>query len=510
VELGVVLDMIVGNDPDRIAVTGPDGRALRVGDLDRHARAGAARLVGDGVGRLAWLGGNDAALPVALFAAALAGIPFAPLNYRLGDDQIRTALDDGPPTLLVATDDAAERARNLSGDVPAVPADALVGPSGWAASARTSSASSEPAIRPAELPSVDDDAVAVVLSTSGTTSRPKAAILRHRHLTSYLLGSSEFAGCGPDEAVLVSVPPYHIAGMSTILSNLFTGRRIVYLEPFDAHAWLATVRREHVTHAMVVPTMLARIVDALDGASADVPSLRSLAYGGAPTPLPVIEAALGSFRDVDFVNAYGLTETASTVALLDGADHRAARTSTDPAVRARLQSAGRALPGIEIAVRDDLGADVPAGTVGEVFVRGEQVSGEYADTESANGWFATRDRGHLDDDGYLFLDGRADDTIIRGGENIAPAEIEDVLLRHPDVRECAVVGVPDDEWGQRIAAAVVVAPGATATPQALRAWVRDRLRGSRTPDVIEVCDALPYTDTGKLLRREVRAALADR
>ncbi len=509
-ELGVVLDMIVGNDPDRIAVTGPDGRSLRVADLDRHARAGAARLVDDGIGRVAWLGGNDAALPVVLFAAALAGIPFAPLNYRLGDDRIRTALDDGPPTLLVATDDAAERARNLGGDATTVAASALLGASDRLASTKSPAASAESVARPTGLPSVDDDAVALLLSTSGTTSRPKSAILRHRHLTAYLLGSIEFAGCEPDEAVLVSVPPYHIAGVSTILSNLFAGRRIVYLEPFDADAWLATVRRERVTHAMVVPTMLARIVDALGEAPADVPSLRSLAYGGAPTPLPVIEAALASFGDVDFVNAYGLTETASTIAVLDGADHRAAQTSTDPAVRARLQSVGRGLPGVEIAIRDDRGADGPAGTVGEVFVRGEQVSGEYADAASTNGWFATRDRGHLDDDGYLFLDGRADDTIIRGGENIAPAEIEDVLLRHPDVRECAVVGVPDDEWGQRIAAAVVVAPGATATPQALRAWVRDRLRGSRTPDVIEVCDALPYTDTGKLLRREVRAALADR
>jgi acyl-CoA synthetase (AMP-forming)/AMP-acid ligase II len=141
-------------------------------------------------------------------------------------------------------------------------------------------------------------------------------------------------------------------------------------------------------------------------------------------------------------------------------------------------------------------------------VRGEQVSGEYvgAAPVEEGAWFPTRDRGWLDADGYLFIEGRADDTIIRGGENIAPAEIEDVLLRHVAVSECAVVGVPDDEWGQRIAAAVVLTPGAGADTEELRTWVREHLRGSKTPDVIEVRDALPYTETGKLLRRDVRAS----
>jgi acyl-CoA synthetase (AMP-forming)/AMP-acid ligase II len=261
---------------------------------------------------------------------------------------------------------------------------------------------------------------------------------------------------------------------------------------------------------MVVPTMLARIVDALGDTVADLPSLRSLAYGGAKMPAPVIERALLAFPDVAFTNAYGLTETSSTITVLGPDDHRLAVASDDPAVRARLGSAGRAVPGIELAVLDPAGRPCPPGAVGDLHVRGAQVSGEYADAPpavDADGWFPTRDRAWLDDEGYLFVEGRSDDTIIRGGENIAPAEIEDVLVRHPAVEECAVVGLDDAEWGQRIAAAVVLAPGATATPEDLQAWVRDRLRRARTPDVVEVWDALPYTDTGKLLRRQVKAAL---
>jgi len=156
------------------------------------------------------------------------------------------------------------------------------------------------------------------------------------------------------------------------------------------------------------------------------------------------------------------------------------------------------------------GEACPRGVVGDVLVRGDQVSGEYVGGAAADptGWFPTRDRGYLDPDGYLFIEGRSDDTIIRGGENIAPAEIEEALLRHPAVKDCAVVGIPDPEWGQRIVAAVTLAPGEPATPEDLRAWVRERLRGSKTPDLIEIRDELPYTPTGKLLRREVRASFA--
>jgi acyl-CoA synthetase (AMP-forming)/AMP-acid ligase II len=307
----------------------------------------------------------------------------------------------------------------------------------------------------------------------------------------------------------MSVPPYHIAAVSNALTNLFAGRRVLVLEAFDPVAWLDLVRREEVTHAMVVPTMLARILDA--DADRAVPSLRSLAYGGAPMPERVIERALREWPHVGFVNAYGLTETSSTVTVLGPEEHRAALAAGDPAVRARLSSAGRPVPGIEVEVRDEVGAPVPAGTSGLVWVRGDQVSGEYAGGGTAvdeRGFFCTRDQGRLDAEGYLFVEGRVDDTIIRGAENVAPAEIETVLLRHPDVADAVVVGVPDEEWGQRIEAAVVVRPGSPLTAEELRAHARAALRGSRTPDRIAFWPELPRTPTGKLLRRDVVAALA--
>jgi acyl-CoA synthetase (AMP-forming)/AMP-acid ligase II len=499
-DLTLVLEMAVNDDPDRMAVTGVHGTGLSRAQLRQAARRTAARLRTLGATHAGYLGTNGAGLPVALFGAALAGIPFVPLNYRLSGSQLNGLLGREPGMVLVAGEGCLDAARGAPVRAVVEVAELLPAPG-------------EPppadATEPPPLP-VDPDAIALLLYTSGTTAAPKAAVLRHRHLMAYILGTVEFGSAGPDDAVLVSVPPYHIAGVSSVLSNLYCGRRIVYLDPFEPGRWLELVRREAVTHAMVVPTMLARIVDHLDaergGASAEVPSLRSLAYGGSRMPAPVIARALELCPDVEFTNAYGLTETSSTITILGPEDHRRAAASRDPAVRARLGSAGRAVPGVELRVAGPSGDPCPAGEVGDVLVRGEQVSGEYLGSSAVDrdGWFATRDRGHLDADGYLFIDGRADDTIIRGGENVAPAEIEDVLLRHPAVRECAVVGLPDSEWGERIAAAVVLVPGQGATPQELQGWSRQHLRGAKTPDVVEIRPQLPYTDTGKLLRRQVR------
>jgi acyl-CoA synthetase (AMP-forming)/AMP-acid ligase II len=281
---------------------------------------------------------------------------------------------------------------------------------------------------------------------------------------------------------------------------------VVYLAAFSAKDWLETVRRERVSHALVVPTMLARVVAEIpEGDEAGVPSLRSLAYGGARTPRVVVERALRIFPDTGFVNAYGLTETSSSIAVLGPEDHRAALAADDDAGRGRLSSVGRALPGVEIEIRAEDGEPLGPGETGLVFVRGGQIAGEYGGRSvlDADGWFATRDRGRLDIEGYLFIEGRADDTIIRGGENIAPAEIEDVLLAHPGVLEAAVLGLPDPEWGQRLVAVLVGA----GDPAEIRQWVKERLRSAKTPDLVVFRTALPRTDTGKLLRRTLLAEL---
>ncbi|MFA1546287.1 class I adenylate-forming enzyme family protein [Actinomadura chokoriensis] len=463
----MILEMAVSAG-DRTAVTAGD-RSLKASELLALAGAAARRFQRHPA--VLYLGTNHPGYPIALFGAALAGVPFVPVNYRLGERQLAALLDRHPDALVLRPGDLEElAAAPLADPVPGT----------------------------ADAPA-DGDAVAVILYTSGTTSEPKPAVLRHRHLMAYVLNTLEFGSADEEDAALVAVPPYHIAGLANLLSNLYTGRRIVYLAAFDAGEWLETVRRERITHALVVPTMLARIVAEAPGGDAGTPTLRSLAYGGARTPRPVIERALRVFPGTGFVNAYGLTETASSVAVLGPEDHRTALSSPDPAERERLGSVGRALPGVEFQIRREDGELAGPGETGLVFVRGEQISGEYGGRTvlDADGWFATRDRGRLDDGGYLFIEGRADDTIIRGGENIAPAEIEDVLVAHPGVAEAAVLGVPDPEWGQRLVA-VVVGEG---DPDEIRRWVKERLRSSKTPDTVVFRPELPRTDTGKLLRR---------
>ena len=485
----LLLDMAAAGRGDEIAVEA-GGERLTTGELLASAWVGAELTAG--ASALAYVGTNGLAFPVGLFAAAAAGVPFVPLNYRLSDEQ----LDD----LLGPLGDALVVAEGMAAATLAARGHRVVDTEAFLAAVRAGTAAGEAP--------TDGEGPAVLLYTSGTTAAPKAAVLRHRHLTAYVIGTVEFGGAGPDDAVLVSVPPYHVAGLANLLSNLYLGRRIVYLARFDAATWVTAVRRERITHAMVVPTMLARIGEVLEADGAGLPSLRALSYGGARTPATVLRRVMALLPDVDLTNAYGLTETSSTIAVLGPDDHRAGRDG-DPVATARLSSAGRVLPTVEVQVRG-LDGPVGPGEVGEIWVRGEQVSGEYAGTIGpldGDGWFPTRDRGWLDPDAYLFIEGRSDDTIIRGGENIAPAEIEEVLLQHPGIEQCAVVGVPDDEWGQRIAAVVVLRSGTVLDDAAVRDFARRSLRGSKTPDVVAFTDELPYTETGKLLRRAVQAEL---
>jgi acyl-CoA synthetase (AMP-forming)/AMP-acid ligase II len=489
----VLLDMAADGFGDRGAVTsGPE--RLSYAALASLSRRAAAWLAARGAERVALVDVNSAAVPVLLFGAGIAGVPFAPVNYRLADQQLRAILSRCAPCVAVVQDEAVPRAAGIDG-VTVVPRSAFF--AGLAETEPRAAAAGEP------------EDVAVLLFTSGTTGPPKAAVLRHRHLTSYIIGTVEFMASDEGEAALVSVPPYHIAGISAVLSSTFAGRRIVYLRAFSPEDWVAAAREEAVTHAMVVPTMLGRILDVLERDGSTLPALRHLSYGGGRMPVPVIERALRLLPGVGFVNAYGLTETSSTIAMLGPDDHRTAVGSEDPAVRAILGSVGRPLPGVEAEIRDGDGKPVPTGQSGELWVRGEQVSGEYADRAStpAGGWFCTRDTGYLDTAGFLYLQGRVDDVIVRGGENMSPGEIEDALAAHPAVADAGVVGVPDSEWGEKVVAAVVLADGAAVTAEELRTWVRSQLRSSKTPSLIEFRPALPYNETGKLLRRVLKEEL---
>jgi acyl-CoA synthetase (AMP-forming)/AMP-acid ligase II len=366
----------------------------------------------------------------------------------------------------------------------------------------------DPAWRRSDKPEVDVD-IAVLLFTSGTTGEPKAAVLRHRHLASYVISTVEFMHAEEDEAALVSVPPYHIAGIAAALTAVYSGRRNVYLPTFTPEAWVETAATEKITHAMLVPTMLGRVLDVLEQRKQALPHLMALSYGGGRMPPAVIEKAMALLPQVDFVNGYGLTETSSTVAVLNAEDHRKAIASDDPAIRRRLGSVGKPLPSLELEIRDPEGKPLPAGVSGEVYVRGEQIAGEYLHKTviDNDGWFATNDAGWLDEEGYLFVEGRLDDVIVRGGENISPGEIEDVLRRHPNVADVAVLGLPDEQWGEKVAA-VVVAKDSAPSADELAGWVKARLRSTKTPETWEFRAELPYNDTGKLLRRVLRAELA--
>ncbi|MEB3031914.1 class I adenylate-forming enzyme family protein [[Mycobacterium] nativiensis] len=486
--ISLLLEMAMSGDPDRVAVVSETAR-YSTAELNALADAGAGVIGATGARSVAYVGMGGDLLPLLLFSAARAGQPFAPLNYRLSGQALRELIERLPQPLVVVD----KEYRDIVSDIGVAVMDSDT----FCAAARTTTP---------DVQWPDPDDVAVILFTSGTTSRPKAVELTHNNLTSYVTQTVEFGSAAPADAALICVPPYHIAGVGAALSNLYAGRKMVYLRRFSAAEWIRLVKAEAVTTATVVPTMLERIVSELEARPAPLPTLRNLAYGGSKVALPLVRRALDLLPEVGFVNAYGLTETSSTVAVLTPEDHRAAYESTDDAVRRRLGSVGRPVPGVEVAIRDDDGRVLDAGQPGELFLRGEQVSGTYTGIGSvldADGWFPTRDLAVLDDEGYLFIIGRSDDTIIRGGENIAPAEIEDVLVEHPEVGQVAVVGAPDPEWGQIIVACVVPAPGTSPDPDVLREYVRVHLRGSRTPDRVIFRPELPTTPTGKVLRRDI-------
>ena len=493
--LTMLLDMAADGFGDRVVVGRRNG-GLTAARLRELSHGGAKAVTDAGADAVVYLAVNGPAFQVALFAAAYAGVPLVPVNYRLGREQIDHLLANHPRAYGIVEEEGA-------GVVARTGLDART-PEEWLAAAAANAEAGTPLAEP-----VDTESPAVIIYTSGTTSAPKGVLLRHANLVSYVFGTVEFMGADAADTALMSVPPYHIAAVSNALTNLYAGRRVLVLEHFTPERWLELVRTEHVTNAMVVPTMLARIMQT-EGLDRSVPTLRTLSYGGAKMPLPVIERALREWPEVDFVNAYGLTETSSTVTVLGPEEHRAALAAGDDAARARLASAGRPVPGIELEIRDEAGTVLPPGQNGQIWIRGDQVSGEYAGTGPAvdeRGFFFTRDHGRLDQEGYLFVEGRVDDTIIRGAENIAPAEIEDVLLRHPEVLDAVVVGIPDDEWGQRIEAVVVPRPGSMLDVEELRAECKATLRSSKTPERIVCWEELPRTVTGKLLRREVVAGL---
>jgi acyl-CoA synthetase (AMP-forming)/AMP-acid ligase II len=366
---------------------------------------------------------------------------------------------------------------------------------------------------PVDPVDVDDDDLAVMMFTSGTTARAKAVMLAHAQLVSYVFNTTDPADGTDRGAVLLAAPLYHIAGLTAVLAATFGGRRIVLMRQFEPEEWLRLVAAERITHAFLVPTMLKRALDHPAFESTDLSSLEVLSYGAAPMPIGVIRRAIETFPPtVGFFNAFGQTETTSTVTMLGPEDHRLEGSPEEVEKKLRrLGSIGRPLPDVEVQIIDEDARPLPAGEVGEIAIRTERLMrGYYGQNDATkvtlqDGWLRTRDLGWMDEDGYIFLAGRKSDMIIRGGENIAPDEVEQALESHPDVDEAAVIGVTDEEWGERVAAVVVRRPGSEVSAEELIEHVRQRLASFKKPEAVVFADTLPRNAVGKLLRNELRA-----
>jgi len=489
-----LLEAIAGMYGDRAAVSAGDLRITYEALLTRAQRL-AGPLGAHAAGRpVLYVGANSAAFVELLFGSAAAGVPLIPVNFRATRAEFAHILRVCGCAMAIAEPRYGEAlraaARGAGSELRVVDVDALDG------------------LRAAEvpLPSETSD-MAVGLFTSGTTGPAKLVRLTHENLSSYVLGTVIAGSADDDEAALLSAPVYHVAAIANMLSTVFRGRRLVLLPQFDAEQWVRVAATERVTHAMVVPTMLAGILDVVEREHIRLDALRSLSYGGSKASEQLVVRALRVLPHVDFVNAFGLTETSSTVAMLDPEDHRAALASDDPAVRRRLRAVGRPVPGIELQIRDGK-CVLAAGEVGRICLRGDQIASTYADGKSIldrDGWLVTGDNGYLDQGGYLFVVDRSDDVIIRGGENISPDEIEEVLRGHPLVEDAAVVGVPDPHWGQIVVAAY---EGSAAAELDLQAWVRADLAGYKVPVRIRHLETLPRNPLGKILRREVQMVMA--
>lgn len=505
--LAMLLDLPANIVPEQAIITS-DGTTSSYAELREGAARAAALLDHEGVGpgdRIATFGVNSQPLVEVLFGAAARGITAAPLNYRAREREAAHMLADSGARLVFADSryrEMIERVRPASleriilldddyGDL-------------CAGSAPAFEVSFE----------VEDDDIAMLIYTSGTTSLPKGVQLTHGALSSFVLTQGDVADGSDRGATLLSVPLYHVAGLTTLLVSIYAGRRIVLMPQFEVEGWLSTVESERPTHAFLVPTMLAKLLEAEAFEAADLSSLQAISYGAAPMPSSLLRRILERFPErIDFSGAYGLSETTSTVAVLGPEDHRLGGADAEARLK-RLSSVGRPIAGVEIEIRSASGEPLPHGEVGEVHIRTPRAMAGYLGdpgeapkaVRAEDGALGTGDLGYLDEEGYLFLVGRSSQMIIRGGENIAPAEIEDVLHAHPDVVEAGVVGLQDEEWGEIVAAAVVLRENAAAGEAELREHCAV-LASFKRPEVITIVDELPRTSTGKLIDRELAGLL---
>ena len=477
-----------------------DHVAVRHGDtvltyalLDERSNRLANALVALGASqgsRVAYLGRSAPEVIELLFAASKIGAVLVPLNWRLSTPELAAVVRDAGASVLVAAPPYLEVASQFGVRVVTVGAE------------YESLLAAHDAADPGGRGDLHD--VIVQMYTSGTTGVPKGVLTTHRNLTA-AAETSPYWAFDAESVSLTPLPMFHIGGIGWAFLGLWNGAMTILVSEFAADDVLDTFEHQRVTNAVLVPTMLQLLTAVPGAADRDYSSLRSIAYGASPITTPVLKAALRTFR-CSFFGVYGLTESTGGVIHLEPEDH-------DPdGPRAHLlRAAGKALPWVDLRVVDlDTGADARPHEMGEVWVRAPNVMAGYfnrpEETAAAlvDGWLRTGDGGYLDEEGYLFLTDRIKDMIVSGGENVYPVEVEEALAQHPDVADVAVIGIPDERWGETVMALVIPTPGATPAADDLVACARERLAGYKLPRIVRFVDELPRTPSGKVLKRELR------
>ncbi len=480
--------------PSRIALVVVDGRSVTFAELVDRIHRIAAGLESLGIGRgsrVALMADDGYVFFDVYLAVAYLGATAVPINTRLTDYEIGFVLDDAEPALTIADPEYVDRLAVMSGV-------GLVIESGSPAYEKL--ASSTPL---ANLEQSSEDDVALIIYTSGTTGRPKGVCLTQRALIFNGLTMAIVQQFQPDDVFLSATPLFHAASGTRVSSMLVDGHTHVVLKKFTTKSFFEAVEKYGVTVTVLVPTQLRQIIDDPEFSNYDLSSLRLIVYGAAPTAGNLIRQIHEKFR-CGLYQGYGISECVTNLTGLLPTDH-------EMALRNRpdlLESCGRVVPGVRIELRNDQGTPVPAGEIGEIWVQTEKVMAGYwrnpAQTAEVivDGWFRTGDLARCDEDGYLFIVGRAKDMLISGGVNVYPSEIELVLHDHPAVVEASVIGRPDGRWGERPVAFVELAQ--QVDDGELRAWCVERLAAFKVPAEFIVVEGFPRTATGKIRKVDLR------
>jgi len=467
-----------------------------------HALSGAGLAQGD---RFAVLAKNCLEYPLFYYAGSKSGAAPVPLNYRLAPPELAYIVRDSGARLVIARGELVEQIDGVRSELGDVKTWISLGgpcPDGWIDYQEWIGAQPESA--PERRGDAEDDLYQMY--TSGTTGRPKGAVLTHANIAANLIQQMAAMTMLPDDHTLVVAPLYHAAAGITAIGSMSSGSSMVIHEDFSPVDVVTALSEGGVTRTTLVPAMIqACLVMVPDAAERDYKRLHTIVYGASPIAADVLRKAIEVFR-CDFTQGYGMTETTAALTFLSPADHRRAL-GDKPEL---LLSAGRPLPGTELRIVDENDQSVPSGTVGQIVARGDQIMRGYwnlpeATTEALEGgWMHTGDAGIIDGEGYLFIQDRVKDMIVSGGENIYPREVENALFEHPAVADVAVLGVPDTKFGEAVKAIVVLRAGEEASADDLIEFCRSQLAGYKRPRSVDFLPELPRNASGKVLKKELR------